>query len=219
MIAIRKNIDECGYNNLMRETYHGCLTDFQGLYEKLKFLEQDTKPVIVAIDGMCGAGKSYLGDLIAEEFHCNIFHMDDYFLPLDMKTEDRLSIPGGNVHYERFKEEVIQGIQEGGMITYQPFLCSVMEYGKTVQVNSTKLTIVEGTYALHPTLIDAYDYKIFLKVDSMIQQARILKRNGKEKQKDFIQKWIPLERLYFDNLHIEEQCDVIYDTSNYERGE
>lgn len=214
MTALEKNNKGYEYNQLPREEYEVSLSDFPGLYEQLKVLEAADKPVIVAIDGMCGAGKSYLSDLIAREFRCNVFHMDDYFLPLEMKTKTRLSVPGGNVHYERFKEEVIKGILTRGSITYQPFLCSIMDYGETKHVEPTKLTIVEGTYALHPTLIDAYNYKIYLKVDTAIQLERIVERNGEIKLQDFIQRWIPLERLYFDNLSIEEQCDVIYDTSN-----
>lgn len=201
------------YKGQRREEYKGNLSGFWILYNQLKHLEELDTPSIVAIDGMCGAGKSYLSNLIEQEFGCNIFHMDDYFLPLHMKTKKRLSEPGGNVHYERFKDEIIEGILRGGLITYRPFLCSIMDYGEVRNVEPTKLTIVEGTYALHPTLLDVYNYKVYLKVDSVIQQERILERNGEEKLKDFNQKWIPLERLYFDNLSIEEQCDVIYDTS------
>lgn len=204
-------IAEC--KGQIREEYKGILSEFPNLYEQLKLLEELDTPTIVAIDGMCGAGKSYLANLIEQEFHCNVFHMDDYFLPLEMKTKKRLSEPGGNVHYERFKEEILQGILEGGLITYQPFLCSTMDYGEVRVVEPTKLTIVEGTYALHPSLLDAYDYKVYLRVNPVIQEERILKRNGAEKLEDFIKKWIPLERLYFDNLRIEGQCDVIYDTS------
>ena len=32
--------------------------------------------------------------------------MDDFFLPMELRTAERLEEPGGNVHYERFSAEV-----------------------------------------------------------------------------------------------------------------
>jgi uridine kinase len=43
--------------------------------------------------------------------------------------------------------------------------------------------------------------------------SRILKRNGKEKLQDFLNKWIPMEEQYFAGLDIKNQCDLILDTT------
>ena len=66
---------------------------------------------------------------------------------------------------------------------------------------------------MHPTLINNYDLKIFLKIDSEQQRQNILKRNGKVMHKQFIDKWIPLENEYFDAFKIEEQSDVVIEVS------
>ena len=42
---------------------------------------------------------------------------------------------------------------------------------------------------------------------------RILKRNGKEKLQDFLNKWIPVEEHYFAELEIRNQCNLILDTT------
>lgn len=191
-----------------------CLNYLPLLKEIDKLLRKD-KDIIIAIDGLCGSGKSYLANLISLLYDCNVFHMDDYFLPFEMKTKERLSVPGSNVHYERFKDEILTGLVRNESIIYQPYQCATRDLAEPIQVESKKLNIVEGTYSLHPTLVKAYDYKVFLTVNPEVQKNRILKRNGEEKLQQFIHMWIPLEKLYFDSLHINMQCDKVIDTTDF----
>ncbi|MDF2537846.1 MAG: uridine kinase [Herbinix sp.] len=190
-------------------------SDYRPVLEAIEELLKKDKPVIVAIDGMCGSGKSYLASILAATFDCNVFHMDDYFVPLEMKKEDRLAQPGGNVHYERFKEEVINSLVNNWTVTYRPYLCGLWRLGEEVVVEPKKLTIIEGTYSLHPELRNAYSITVFLSIDKNKQLERILERNGEEKLKQFIDKWIPLESLYFDHLGIPSLCDITLDTTNF----
>jgi len=185
------------------------------IYNAIAQLQRNGTPSIIAIDGMCGSGKSYLADLIEARFDCNVFHMDDFFLPLEMKTKERLAQPGANVHYERFKKEVLEPLVKQQTVIYRPYLCGKWEFGEPITVEPKKLTIIEGTYSMHPKLRDAYDLKIFLSVDDSVQRERIRIREGEEKLKQFIEKWIPLENLYFNSLGIKALCDITLDTSEY----
>ena len=63
-------------------------------------------PFIIAIDGRAASGKSTLAQQLGELLDADVIHMDDFFLPPSLRTKERLSEPGGNVHYERFAEEV-----------------------------------------------------------------------------------------------------------------
>lgn len=180
--------------------------------EKLIQAKKNT-PIIVAIDGRCGSGKTSLANEISKLFDCNIFHLDDYFLPLEMKTKERLAEPGGNVHYERFYDEIMTPLINNKDITYIPFQCSTMSMGEPIHVKSKKLNIVEGSYSLHPFMQNVYNYKIFLTHDVDTQKQRILKRNGEAKLKQFINLWIPLEELYFSELQITSSSDIVINTS------
>ena len=62
----------------------------------------DKSPIIIAIDGPCTSGKSAFARDIAKNYDCNVFHMDDFFLTPERKTDERLAIPGGNVDWEGF---------------------------------------------------------------------------------------------------------------------
>ena len=79
-----------------------------------------------------------------------------------------------------------------------------------IPVSPQKLNIIEGSYSMHPTLIENYDLKIFLCIDEKEQISRILKRNGAAMLKRFLCEWIPMENRYFKELNIKEQSDLVF---------
>lgn len=164
---------------------------------------------ILAIDGNSAAGKSSLASLLGEKYNCNLFHMDDFFLPQERKTEDRLREAGGNVDWERFKSEIIDDLFSGHSFIYRKFDCKVQTLGKPVNVRPTKLNIVEGVYSMHPELSPYYNLKVFMKAGKEEQSKRILLRNGPDMHKKFIEEWIPLENYYFSKLDIQSKCNFI----------
>ena len=60
---------------------------------------------IIAIDGRSAAGKTTLAEELLAVTGGDILHMDDFFLPPELRTAQRYSEPGGNIHRERFQEE------------------------------------------------------------------------------------------------------------------
>ena len=100
--------------------------------------------------------------------------MDDFFLPPETKTEARLIQTGGNVDWERFREEVLENIRRGNKFCYRKYDCKIQSFHPPAEVNPKKLNLVEGVYSLHPELIDYYDLKLFLWVDEEEQSRRIL---------------------------------------------
>lgn len=165
--------------------------------------------VLVAIDGNSGAGKSSLANMFNKYYDCNIFHMDDFFLRPEQKTPERLNEIGGNVDYVRFKEEVLDNLIKNVEFKYQKYNCKITALDEYVFVKPKRLNIIEGSYSMHPKLINYYDYKIFLSVDSETQIERILERNGEFMLKKFTEEWIPKEDQYFDKFNISELADII----------
>lgn len=179
------------------------------LKKKIDELLNTKGKVVLAIDGRCGAGKSTLADILAKEYACNIIHMDDFYLPTAMRTPDRLAQPGGNVHYERFLEEVAPLLTNGRDGIYRIYSCRTGTFTKNGQIYDRPLTIVEGSYSMRPELRHLYDYSIFLDVDSHTQKERLLHRVGAEAFLNFTQKWIPMEESYFSFYNIPAVCDQI----------
>lgn len=171
-------------------------------------LSMQKRPLVVAIDGKCGAGKTTLSVALAEKLHANVFHLDDYFLRKEQRTPQRYAEPGGNVDRERFRAEIGSKLHTNQPIVYAPFDCKNMEVGKLITVQQTTITIVEGSYSMHPYLQDLYDLTIFLNITDELQIQRIKKRNP-DKVKMFVEKWIPFENKYFEVFGVKQQCDII----------
>ena len=164
--------------------------------------------VIVAIDGPCTSGKTTLAGKLAEIYDCNLFHMDDFFLRPEQRTEARYGEVGGNVDYERFREEVLQPLLSGGEFSYRPFDCKTFTLGGPVAVTPKQLTVIEGSYCLHPYFADPYDLKILLTVDADTQRQRVLERPS-FLHDPFFSKWIPMENRYLEVFRIAHKADLI----------
>ncbi len=184
--------------------------DFFKLFCKIDVLMKAKNRTFAAIDGNSGAGKTNLAALLREIYDANIFHMDDFFLTPELRTEERLKEVGGNVDYLRFKEEVIGGLESGEEFYYRRYDCHKQAFVERVRVVPKPVNIIEGVYSMHPTLIDYYDLKVFLGIDSEEQGKRILQRNGAIMYQRFLVEWIPMENRYFEEMNIEEQADLIF---------
>ena len=171
------------------------------------------KQIVIAIDGNCTAGKTTLAAALERVYDCNVFHMDDFFLRPEQRTQARYAEPGGNVDYERFQEEVLIPLKRGEAFSYRPFSCKTFTLSPPVAVTPKMLNIVEGTYCLHPYFGDVYDFRLFLQIDPEMQRQRISRR-PQHLQERFFTDWIPMEKLYFDFHQIPGKADLRLDMSN-----
>lgn len=168
------------------------------ILKKAALLPEKKSVKIIAIDGRAAAGKTTMAELLRVALGAEIIHMDDFFLPPKLRCEARFAEPGGNVHYERFQEEVLPNIANAEDFTYRIFDCSRMDYNGERQVGASAWRIVEGSYSHHPKFGDYADIKVFLDVEPDEQMRRIVTRNGEDMAKIFQSKWIPMEEAYFE---------------------
>lgn len=176
------------------------------LYQKRKF----HMPVLLGIDGDAAAGKTTLAAQLAEVLDCPVVHLDDFFLPSILRTKERLTQPGGNVHYERFWEEVAMPICGGKPASYCPYDCHQDDFMNLVTIPASEFVIIEGSYALHPSLREIYDVRLFLSIDEATQRARISRRNGTDMLPRFMEEWIPMEKRYQKACGLPDYCDFIW---------
>lgn len=197
------------YKDAYKPSYRvirACYGEILPLLTAIEDLVNDSEKncVRVAIDGHAAAGKTTLADLIASVFDCNLFHMDDFFLPPSLRTRVRMNEIGGNVHYERFAEEVLAPLTSSKEFSYGVFDCSVMDITERRTVSPKKLNIIEGSYSQHPYFGSAYNLRIFMDISPERQIGRILKRNGVAMAERFNREWIPMENKYFKQYRIKE---------------
>ena len=173
-----------------------------------RLLVSSKSPVIVAIDGVCGGGKTTLGEWLAMQYDCNLFHMDDFFLRREQRTKERYEQPGGNVDYERFYEEILKPVLGGKECLYRKFDCGTFSLGEAKRIAWKRLNIVEGSYSQHPYFGNSYQLCVFLDLSPEEQYRRLLDRVP-EKINRFVEEWIPLENQYFEAYGIRDKSMCI----------
>lgn len=196
----------------MKSMKNNNISHYNEIVLRINKLKENKPNIIIAVDGPSGSGKTTLTSFLKDYIDADVVHMDDFYLPSDMRTQERYNTPGGNVHYERFSEEVLKPLSDNKQYLYKAFDCSTMDYKKPLTVNPKPITIVEGSYSCHPFLSAFYDLKIYLDIDADTQFERIIIRNGIHKAQDFKNKWIPLENKYFKEFNIKDNCDIIIDS-------
>lgn len=178
--------------------------------EKAAQLSVPGQPCVIAIDGRAASGKSTMAQMLSRILDASVIRMDDFFLPPDLRTPSRYAQPGGNVHYERFREEVLPYISVPECFSYRIFNCGKMDYDGNCQVESIQFRIVEGSYSCHPLFGRYASLTVCLDVEPQEQMRRISLRNGEAIAEMFRKKWIPLEEAYFEKYRIGEEADICF---------
>lgn len=169
-----------------------------------KMAEQDF--LIVGIDGRCGSGKSTMAQFLAEHFDARVIHMDDFYLPIDKRRENWREVPCANMDLQRLIDTVFLPAKKNQEICYQAYRCQLGSYTDLIVEPQKPLTIVEGSYALHPQLAAYYDDTVFMTCSSTTQEKR-LKEREQERFVNYQKLWIPLEEAYYKETGVESCAD------------
>ncbi len=181
--------------------------------DKLIEYIKSNKNKVIAIDGPSGAGKSTIAHHLQEHFDCLVFHTDDYFLPTERKTDERLSEPGGNLDYERMENEIFKNLNQSKIPSHK-FNCQTNQLEQRELFVRRPIIVIEGVYSLHPKFQKYYDLKVFVEIDRDQQLRRILHRSGEKMLQRFKSEWIPLEDKYFEDLNI-KNCVNLFIKNSY----
>lgn len=183
---------------------------FAELFARIDRLLNEKPRVFAAIDGMCASGKTTLAKALEAVYGACVLHMDDFYLPHEKKTPERLRMPGGNADHERFLKEALMPLTKGEPFVYRPYSCAEGALLPPRSCVPGRVNIVEGAYSLYPTLRAHYDIKAFLECNAQTQAKRILARDGEDALSCFQNLWIPLEHAYFEAFDVRAACDFVY---------
>lgn len=206
------------HSDVYREAYHPAYRvvrrEFAYLLPMLCEVQKQidtTGTCILTIDGFCASGKTTLAQSAADAFGARLIHMDDFFLPPEKRTPERFAQPGGNVDYERFKEEVVDHLSDD-CLTYGVFDCGEMAVTSRVTLPKTPLTVIEGAYSHHPVFGDYFDVDAFVQTSSEEQLRRIRERDGDEYLPMFVNRWIPFEQAYESAYDVRNRAQYLIET-------
>ena len=102
----------------------------------------------------------------------------------------------------------------GGPIYYRAFDCRSGHPGDAFFLPACPLTILEGSYSLHPRLASQYALRIFLTCSPEEQHRRLEEREG-EHIASYESRWIPLEEQYIRLCAPQAGSDCVIDTTHF----
>ena len=72
--------------------------------------QKPTRPLVLALDGRCGSGKTTLANALAAQLPgCTLLRTDDFYLPPARRSPDWAHTPCANMDLTRLRDEALRG--------------------------------------------------------------------------------------------------------------
>ncbi len=183
---------------------------YDELFGKMEELRGTYNAFAVAIDGMAGAGKTTLAAYLSKKYGAPVVHLDDFRLPPAERPKGWETIPGGDVDFERFEEEIVAPWMEKRPLVYTTVDPVMGEMLDRRALPDGQMFLFEGTYIMHPMIRDFFDLRLFVRVGAE-EQARRLAAAKVRAGALPTETRLDLERAYFDAYMTEALADGTLD--------
>ena len=152
---------------------------------------------LVTIDGPCASGKTTLAGELAETLGASVIHTDDFVIPHEEKTPERLAVPGGNCDAARLVREIAAPWKRGGPVVYRRYDFRAGRLLPPETLPDARILILEGSYCNLPEIRRYADVRLFLRASWETRETRLRGRESAASMQRFLDLWIPLEDRYF----------------------
>ena len=175
--------------------------------------QHPTKPLVLALDGRCGSGKTTLANALVRQFPASaVLRTDDFYLPPAQRAHGWEQTPCANMDLARLRDEALRPAYAGQPVQYRAYSCRKGAYQPAQELPTQPLVILEGSYSHHPLLTGYETLRVFVTCSKEEQTRRLQEREG-ERYANFAARWIPLEEGYFAKYQIAENADFVVDTT------
>jgi len=174
--------------------------------------DKQHKPVLIAIGGYGGSGKTTVANKLKEILgSAYIVGTDDFII------KERLTLVSPNMEcydLKRLENQVLAPTVQNKEIKYQILDWASNKLGEPVHVPNIDYLIIEGITAYFPSIAKYYDYKIW--VDTPIEVAKLRgkqKDAGSENEQHW-DLWSKNDVSYQQKYHPEQQADFVFNNTN-----
>jgi uridine kinase len=168
------------------------------------------RPLVVALDGRSGAGKSVLAQAVALHTGGCVLEGDDFYAPrLDREGLAAAAARSaaeladdGVIDWRRLRSEALEPLAAGRPARYHPY---DWESGdgrlleREVVVRPAPVVIVDGVYSARPELADLVHLRVLVSASDDLRARRILER-GDEDETGWPAVWASAEQHYFTHV-------------------
>jgi uridine kinase len=185
-----------------------------------KLIPSTNLPVLIAIDGGSGAGKTTVTKTIEELLNAAVIHLDDFYsadIPYRKWQGFSVEEKFQNVfRWNELREEVLEPLKSGCNASWFAFDFNASSVDGTYALEKdpkslkpTDVVILEGAYSASPHLDGLIDFSILVDVPIDERHERLDKRESEDFLIGWHNIWDDVEKYYFNEVRPREYFDLI----------
>lgn len=185
------------------------------LTERIRDLLARPSPVLVALDGRSGVGKSTLAATVAGRLpSCAVVEGDDFYAGGTEAEWDARSAEekAAQVIDWRRQRPVLEALASGRPASWHAYDWDAFDgrlEAEPTTCPASPVVILEGAYSARPELSDRLDLRVLLTTDDDARHARLRAREGDAYHDAWFRRWEEAEVHYFGRVMPPEAFDVV----------
>jgi uridine kinase len=183
----------------------------QEIANAIKSKQVSHRPILIAIEGFGGAGKTTFSKKLKEMMgNAYIVQADDFII------KEKLTLVSPDMEsYDkpRLEEQVLIPASKGEAIIYQKLDWTTNKLSEPIEVPKVDYLIVEGISSYHPDIAKYYDYKIWIDTPIKVANQRGKLNDAGTENEQYWDLWSKNDLAYKEKYQPEKVADFIYENS------
>lgn len=190
------------------------INEVQVVIDRINTLQNLRTPLVIAIDGRSGTGKSTLSVEIATAVNGTFVDQDDFYSGGELEHWSRLD-PETRVDkcidWQRVLRDVILPFRDSRQISYHSFNWDSMKGldPEAITLAPSDVLVLDGAYSTRSELSAYLDLTVLVTLDDEVRRQRIMDREGEGWTLEWFNVWDAAENLYFGQMRPETDFDIV----------
>jgi uridine kinase len=212
----RCNVDDAASRTGQAESmgYDSMTTRAAELGALLAVIAARRAPVLVALDGRSGTGKTTLARAIASSFDATIVASDDFFAGGtggDWASRTPAQRASACIDWRRLRTQALEPLLAGRSACWHlfDFVAGIRTATNAVECPAAPIILLDGAYSARPELSDLIGLSVLLELPDAIRRARLVNREGAAFMTGWHATWDAAEDYYFTHLRPPQAFDIV----------
>jgi len=186
------------------------------------------RPVLVAIDGASGSGKSTFALWLADQFEAALIQSDDFFAAgisnaeWDARTPEQRAVDA--IDWRRVRVEALEPLLAGKPAKWHAFDFAAgaradgtyAQRSDFVEREPARVIVLDGAYSTGGALDDLIDLTVLVDAPREVRHGRIRAREEREFLAAWHTRWDAAEEVYFSRVRPRSSFDLVVNTGDTE---